>query len=74
MALPRSAPRPEPRNETTGVFVSGSINSGGALKLKNHQHVREYLQAHPQWQVEWLSPYALELNPQEQVWTYLKFG
>ena len=32
VALPRSAPRPEPRNETTGAFVSGSINSGGALK------------------------------------------
>ena len=43
-------------------------------KPHRHQQGREYLQRHPQWQVEWLPPYAPELNPQEQVWTYLKFG
>lgn len=43
-------------------------------KPHRHEQVRDYLQRHPQWQVEWLPPYAPELNPQEQVWTYLKFG
>ena len=43
-------------------------------KPHRHQQGREYLQRHPQWQVEWLPPYAPELNPQEQVWTYLKLG
>jgi transposase len=39
-----------------------------------HKAVREYLEAHPQWHVVWLPPYAPELNPQEQVWSYLKYG
>lgn len=43
-------------------------------KPHRHQQVRNYRQRHPPWQVEWLPPYAPELNPQEQVWTYLKFG
>ncbi len=55
-------------------------NQGPLLLLwdrsKHHRHaqVHDYLQRHPQWHVEWLPPYAPELNPQEQVWTYLKFG
>ncbi len=43
-------------------------------KPHRHQQVQEYLQRHPRWHVEWLPPYAPELNPQEQVWNYLKFG
>ncbi len=39
-----------------------------------HQQVRDYLQSHAPWHVEWLPPYAPELNPQEQVWNYFKFG
>ncbi len=39
-----------------------------------HQLVRQYLARHPQCHVVWLPPYAPELNPQEQVWTYLKYG
>lgn len=43
-------------------------------KPHRHRQVHEYLQHHPQLHVEWLPPYAPELNPQEQVWNYLKFG
>lgn len=43
-------------------------------KPHRQEQVRDYLERHPQWHVEWLPPYAPELNPQEQVWTYLKFG
>lgn len=43
---------------------------------KPHKHavVNGYLQRHPHWHLEWLPPYAPELNPQEQIWNYLKFG
>lgn len=43
-------------------------------KPHQQQQVRDYLQAHRHWQVEWLPPYAPDLNPQEQVWAYLKYG
>jgi len=43
-------------------------------KPHRHHQVRQYLRQHPQWHVAWLPPYAPELNPQEQVWSYLKFG
>jgi transposase len=36
--------------------------------------VRQWLTAHPSWQVLWLPPYAPELNPTEQLWSYLKYG
>lgn len=39
-----------------------------------HQEVRRYLATHPRWHMEWLPPYAPELNPVEQLWTYLKYG
>ncbi|MBI4280108.1 MAG: transposase, partial [Armatimonadetes bacterium] len=39
-----------------------------------HRQVSRYLAAHPRWHVEWFPPYAPELNPVEQVWTYLKYG
>ncbi len=39
-----------------------------------HRAVRAWLEAHPRWHVAWLPPYAPELNPAEQVWTYLKYG
>lgn len=40
----------------------------------SHRHVRQYLAAHPRWHVHWFPPYAPDLNPVEQVWTYLKYG
>jgi transposase len=43
-------------------------------KPHRHRQVRDYLERHRQWQVEWLPPYAPDLNPQEQVWNYLKYG
>jgi len=39
-----------------------------------HRDVRRYLATHAHWHVVWLPPYAPDLNPQEQVWTYLKYG
>jgi putative transposase len=39
-----------------------------------HRAVRAWLEAHPRMDVVWLPPYAPELNPVEQVWTYLKYG
>ena len=39
-----------------------------------HHEVSRYLQLRAHWQVEWLPPYAPELNPVEQLWTYLKYG
>lgn len=35
--------------------------------------VRGFLARHPRLQVEYLPPYAPELNPQEQCWTLLKY-
>lgn len=43
-------------------------------KPHRQQQVRDYLEHHRHWHVEWLPPYAPDLNPQEQVWTYLKYG
>ncbi|MFQ5668642.1 MAG: transposase [Candidatus Binatia bacterium] len=39
-----------------------------------HRRVQHYLEASSHWHPEWLPPYAPELNPVEQVWTYLKYG
>lgn len=39
-----------------------------------HRAVRAWLEAHRRWHVVWLPPYAPELNPAEQIWTYLKYG
>jgi transposase len=39
-----------------------------------HQVVRAYLHQHPAWHPVWLPGYAPELNPQEQVWSYFKYG
>lgn len=39
-----------------------------------HRQVTRYLTTHSQWHVEWLPPYAPELNPVEQLWTYLEYG
>jgi transposase len=39
-----------------------------------HRLVRAWLARHPGWHVVWFPPYAPELNPAEQLWTYLKYG
>jgi transposase len=41
-----------------------------------HKHplVRAYLGRNPRWHPVWLPGYAPELNPQEQVWSHLKYG
>lgn len=43
-------------------------------RTHKHQLVKQYLDRHPAWHVEWLPPYAPELNPVEQLWSYLKYG
>lgn len=39
-----------------------------------HHRVGHYFRQRSAWHVEWFPPYAPELNPVEQVWTYLKYG
>lgn len=39
-----------------------------------HGDVCQWLAAHPRWHVVWFPPYAPELNPVEQLWSYLKYG
>ena len=43
---------------------------------RSHKHrlVQDWLAAHPRCQVEWLPPYAPDLNPVELLWSYLKYG
>lgn len=36
--------------------------------------IREMLAAYPRLELEWLPPYAPELNPVEQLWGHLKLG
>ena len=48
------------------VWDNGSMHKGPA--------VRELLKRFPRLTLEWLPPYAPELNPVEQLWSHLKFG
>jgi hypothetical protein len=48
------------------VWDNGSMHKGQAM--------RDLLAEFPRLSVEWLPPYAPELNPVEQVWSHLKFG
>lgn len=43
-------------------------------KPHKHEVVRAYLDRHDHWHTVWLPGYAPELNPQEQVWSHLKYG
>lgn len=43
-------------------------------KIHAHQQVRAWLAQRPQWRVEWLPPYAPELNPVDHAWAYFKYG
>lgn len=43
-------------------------------KPHKHRVVHEWLHAHRHWHVVWFPPYAPDLNPVEQLWTYLKYG
>ena len=48
------------------VWDNGSMHKGPAL--------RQLLKRFPRLSVEWLPPYAPELNPVEQLWSHLKYG
>lgn len=39
-----------------------------------HRRVSHSLTTSSRWHIEWFPPYAPDLNPVEQVWTYLKYG
>jgi transposase len=36
--------------------------------------IEDYVLRHPRITIEWLPPYAPELNPVDQVWSYVKYG
>lgn len=48
------------------VWDNGPMHKGHAI--------RQLLKRHPRLTLEWLPPYAPELNPVEQLWSHLKFG
>jgi transposase len=48
------------------VWDNGRMHKGFAI--------RQLLKRHPRLTLEWLPPYAPELNPVEQLWSHLKFG
>ena len=54
------------RREVVVVWDRGNMHRGSA--------VREVLQRFPRLKVEWLPPYAPELNPVEFLWNHLKYG
>jgi transposase len=44
------------------------------IRIHKARPVREYLAKHPDIAVEEFPPYAPELNPVDQVWSYVKYG
>mgnify|MGYP002132497360 CR=1 FL=1 len=48
------------------VWDNGPMHKGPAI--------RQLLKRNPRLTLEWLPPYAPELNPVEQLWSHLKFG
>ena len=48
------------------VWDNGRMHKGPAI--------RQLLKRNPRLTLEWLPPYAPELNPVEQLWSHLKFG
>jgi transposase len=54
------------RREVVVVWDRGNMHRGPA--------VRDVLQRFPRLNVEWLPPYAPELNPVEFLWNHLKYG
>jgi DDE superfamily endonuclease len=54
------------RGKVIIVWDNGSMHKGEAMR----QLRRDF----PRLSIEWLPPYAPELNPVEQLWSHLKFG
>lgn len=54
------------RGKIIVVWDNGSMHKGDAM--------RQLLKDYPRLTLEWLPPYAPELNPVEQLWSHLKFG
>jgi hypothetical protein len=54
------------RGKVIIVWDNGSMHKGDAI--------RQLRQDCPRLAIEWLPPYAPELNPVEQLWSHLKFG
>ncbi len=54
------------RGKVIIVWDNGSMHKGEAM--------RQLRKDFPRLSIEWLPPYAPELNPVEQVWSHLKFA
>lgn len=54
------------RGRIVVVWDNGPMHKGPAI--------RQLLKRNPRLTLEWLPPYAPELNPVEQLWSHLKFG
>lgn len=54
------------RGKVIVVWDNGPMHKGPA--------VRELLRRHPRLALEWLPPYAPDLNPVEALWSHLKYG
>jgi putative transposase len=54
------------RGKVIIVWDNGSMHKGEAM--------RQLRKDFPRLSIEWLPPYAPELNPVEQLWSHLKFG
>jgi transposase len=44
------------------------------IRIHNARPLKDYLAKHPDVTVEELPPYAPELNPVDQIWSYVKYG
>lgn len=44
------------------------------IRLHSSHAVKKYLSRNPSIKVEWLPPYASELNPVDYVWSYVKYA
>ena len=54
------------RGKVIVIWDNGSMHKGPAI--------RKLLKEFPRLSLEWLPPYAPELNPVEQLWSHLKYG
>ncbi len=45
-----------------------------SIRIHSAEHVKHYLAKHPTMAVEILPPYAPELNPVDNIWSYIKYN
>jgi transposase len=54
------------RGKVIVVWDNGPVHKG--------EPIRQVLRDYPRLSIEWLPPYAPELNPVEQLWNHIKYG